>query len=215
MPTQIISDKDAKKVAALARAREWRDNKRGEKSPATKTIKSRSDTPKSSSKKKKKPVTLATNSPTPVSTKSKAEKRASISAVEIQEEDEPPAAATAQYRKTPSRDDRAKARATARANARKWSEQRKRKNVLHADEAEKVEEMEVEMEVPAVVETEDVTGVSDDFKTAAGTEAHTGIVVEVDDMHELNRLKGDCENAFKRMQNICEKYNEKVEAMDY
>lgn len=187
MPT-LISDKEAKRTAARAslnRARQWRDDKRDAKSPSTKTAQTKSQAPK------------------PPPKKPAAPKRTQSKAKEAPVTEEGPAV---QYRKTPSREDRAKARAQARSNAREWSERKKGK--VPKVEANKTG-------VPAVVETnsdDEVEDLSDDYKTAPATEAQMGI--DGTTLKELTYLKNDVKNAFNRLESIVKKESQRIDAME-
>jgi len=117
-----------------------------------------------------------------------------------------------QYRKTPSREDRAQARARALSNAREWNSQRKKK-LLKLDA--KVDENKAG--VPAVVETNrkiefDDLSVSDDFKTAPGTEPNANVEDEAM-FKELSLAKSDVKNAFNRLQDVCDDFGGKIDAV--
>ena len=184
MPTRI-NDKDAKaakKREALARAKQWNEERNG-KSPAS---------TKSSSKAGKKPPT-----PTRTSTKDRNAEAA-------------PKADNRQYAKTPSREERAKYRARAKANAREWSEQRKKKKTGGGDEKVKG--------FPANIFTNE-EDMSDSYKTAPttpnGATLRGTFELGVEDVDELNRLKGDLTNTISRFEGIVAKFNvESVDRMD-
>ena len=193
MPTKI-SDKEAKRAearAGLARAKQWRDERRDSKSPIIKKKKSnQSGAPESSSSTKKK--------------KSAPTKRTPSKAKKVAVAEEAPAEATT-YRKTPSREDRAK----AREKARQWSSNRK--NIDISKKAAAVVEEE-DIGIPKVVETKNSdngTNDSDDFKTAADTESKTAVVSSYD-LKEIQCMKSDMKSICTRLGILSDKFAENL-----
>ena len=182
MPTRINDNetKAAKKKEALARARQWKEERNGKSSVST----------KSPSKVGKKPPT---RTPT--------RKRNA---------DEAPVSGSRQYTKTPSREERAKDHARAKAKAREWSEQLKKKKTGGGDEKVKG--------VPANIFTKE-EDMSDSYKTAPSTPNGATLrgtfELGVEDVDELNRLKGDLTNTISRFEGVVAKFNvESVDRMD-
>ena len=196
MPTKI-SDKEAKRAearAGLARAKQWRDERRDSKSPIIKKKKSnQSGAPESSSSTKKK--------------KSAPTKRTPSKAKKVAVAEEAPAEATT-YRKTPSREDRAK----AREKARQWSSNRSnRKHTNISKNAAAVVEEE-DIGIPKVVETKNSdngTNDSDDFKTAADTESKTAVVSSYD-LKEIQCMKSDMKSICTRFGILSDKFAENL-----
>ena len=195
MPT---SDKEAKRAearAGLARAKQWRDERRDSKSPIIKKKKSnQSGAPESSSSTKKKKSTPAKRTP------SKAKKVAVA-------EEAPAEATTYRKTKTPSREDRAK----AREKARQWSSNRSnRKHTNISKNAAAVVEEE-DIGIPKVVETKNSNGTSDsdDFKTAADTESKTAVVSSYD-LKEIQCIKSDMKSICTRFGILSDKFAENL-----
>lgn len=179
MPTRANHDKEAKamkKKDALARARQWKDDRAAAKSPATTAKETGAQAPKEPEPKRTQSK-AAQGTASGVSKSPAAKTKATQAATA-----ETPV--TAQYRKTPSRE----ARARARANAREWSSQRKKQKVAGSTA------------VPSVIEVndanvvEDATDAGDEFKTACPSPPRAvggAPVVPKHVAQELNFIKND------------------------
>ncbi|KAL7428798.1 hypothetical protein ACHAXH_001098 [Discostella pseudostelligera] len=227
------TNKSAKQAAAKARAKQWRDERRGISTVATKT----SNTSKQTS-----------NAPDPPSVTGTAyQRRSSTEPPKSETETPTPKRKTAakdtseQYRKTPSSETRAENRAKAaqaRARAREWIIQQKKdrfngggcfmeyQNLPETD----VDEEETWSECSDDFETayEPDTETADDQTTNAPTsianatewkrdmallENDMKVVLDrvqliVGDNHELTLITNDIRSIYDRMQHMCKKYTD-------